>query len=109
MGRVKKYSRQHSNRHKKHIHARKVQNDSDNETMTDRTKVLPVEKRKQIFKKKDRREVKRRIEELRKKSLKLKKRKMDQKAEKKEIAHEISALKKQLKTDGCSDSNSDEE
>ena len=75
--------------------------------MRDRSnKVLPIEKRKQIFKKKDRREVKRRIEELRKKSLRLKKRKMEQKAEKKQIAQEINALKHQLNTQGgCSDAS----
>lgn len=58
MGRVKKYSRQHSNRKKRDSN----KNEAD-QAMTDNS--LPVNKRKQIFKKKNRRDVKKRIQELR--------------------------------------------
>ena len=47
-----------------------------NEDMVDHS-VLTIAKRKQIFKKKDRREVKSKIRELRLKSLKLKKKNLD--------------------------------
>ena len=72
------------------------------------TKTLPIEKRKQIFKKKDRRDVKHKIKELRLQSLKLKKKNLGQKAEKKEIAHQIKDLKAQLNTDGTGAESSDE-
>ena len=64
MGRVKKYSKQHSNKHKKLARKEKAENNEDAE-MVESGGVLPIAKRKQIFKKKDRREVKKRITELR--------------------------------------------
>jgi len=48
--------------------------------MTGQQAALSVAKRKQIFKKTNRRDVKKRIAELRLESLKLKKRNLDQKA-----------------------------
>ena len=74
MGRVKKYSKQFSNRNKnKHSERlRATTNDVEMDSKEDRAS-LPMQKRKQIFKKKDRRDVKKRIKELRLKSLKLKK------------------------------------
>jgi hypothetical protein len=70
-------------------------------------KSLPLAKRKQIFKKKNRRDVKKRIQELRLKSLKLKKKNIDQKAEKRKIAHEIKELTSQLNHDGAEAGESD--
>jgi len=55
--------------------------------MTGAQAALSVAKRKQIFKKKTRRDVKKHIAELRVQSLKFNKRNMDQKAKKKAIAH----------------------
>jgi hypothetical protein len=89
MGRVKKYSKQHTNKHRKLAGANKRA--SSNNTAADSEMVdqksLPIAKRKQIFKKKERRDVKLKIKELRLQSLKLKKKNLGQKAEKKEIAH----------------------
>lgn len=53
MGRVKKYSKQHSNKHRKVSKHRAY---SDDEEMVDKN-VLPIAKRKQIFKKKERRDI----------------------------------------------------
>jgi hypothetical protein len=61
--------------------------------MTGQEAALSVAKRKQIFKKTNRRDVKKRIAELRLDSIKLKKRNLDQKAQKKIIAHEIKELR----------------
>lgn len=88
MGRVKKYSKQHTNKHRKLAGANKraSSNTAADSEMVDQ-KTLPIAKRKQIFKKKERRDVKLKIKELRLQSLKLKKKNLGQKAEKKEIAH----------------------
>ena len=106
MGRVKKYAKQFSNRNKK-VHAANqrlaAKEDNDQEMgQTSIDKSLPLAKRKQIFKKKNRRDVKKRIQELRLKSLKLKKKNIDQKAEKRKIAHEIKELTSQFNHD-CAD------
>ena len=92
MGRVKKYAKQFTNRNKK-VHAANVKLAKEKDTEMDtNTENLPLAKRKQIFKKKNRRDVKKRIAELRLKSLKLKKKNIDQKAEKRKISHEIKEL-----------------
>ena len=75
MGRVKKYSKQHSNKHK-NLARKAAAEKNDDAEMIDQS-VLPIAKRKQIFKKKDRREVKKQIRELRLDSLKLKKKVLD--------------------------------
>ncbi len=99
MGRVKKYSKQHSNKKRnqsresfklKHL---KNTEDEEDAPMTGQEAALSVAKRKQIFKKTNRRDVKKRIAELRLDSIKLKKRNLDQKAQKKIIAHEIKELR----------------
>jgi hypothetical protein len=81
MGRVKKYSKQHSNKNKgvakRKRDAEKGHSDSDSEMKSGSEAALTVAKRKQLFKKKDRRDVKKRIKELRAQSLKLKKRNLD--------------------------------
>lgn len=77
MGRVKKYSRQFSNSKKRqHAYNKRVQPD-DCEMVPANESNLSIAKRKQIFKKKSRRDVKLRIKELRMKSLKLKKKDID--------------------------------
>ena len=114
MGRVKKYTKQFTNRNKRiHSANQKLAKDDDDQGMSQVIdKSLPLVKRKQIFKKKNRRDVKKRIAELRLKSLKLKKKNIDQKAEKRKIAHEIKDLTSQLNHDGAdageSDSDDDE-
>ena len=90
MGRVKRYSRQHENKHRRSASmAKKLgkkKNDSDNEMEGDAANTqkktqgkLSIAKRRQIFKKsKDgRREVKKRILELKMQSKKLHKRNLD--------------------------------
>ena len=123
MGRVKRYSRQHENKKRRSASLAKRLNkkqDSDSDMDGVETKGrtqgdLSIAKRRQIFKKsKDgRREVKKRIMELKLQSKKLKKRNLDQKSEKKQIAHEIKALKgqlnKNLKEEDWEDIPSDED
>ena len=130
MGRVKKYSRQHSNnkRNKSALKQRSLKSQDDllektPDTIKDhsdsemnesnRKDPLSVAKRKQIFKKsKDgRRAVKKQILELKMASKKLRKRNLDQKSEKKDIAKQIKSLKSQLKRNrkGEADSDSEEE
>jgi hypothetical protein len=99
MGRVKKYSKQHSNKKRnqsresfKLKHPKNTEDEED-APMTGQEAALSVAKRKQIFKKTNRRDVKKRIAELRLDSIKLKKRNLDQKAQKKIIAHEIKDLR----------------
>ena len=109
MGRVKKYSRPNVHKHKKSskgVKEPKFEESGEDVNMTGH-EGLTVAKRKQIFKKKDRRSVKQRIKELRVQSLKLKKKNLDQKSQKKEIAHEIRDLQKQLKQDGVDEESSD--
>lgn len=78
MGRVKKYSRQFSNSKKRqHAYNKRVQADDCDMEPASSEQNLSVAKRKQIFKKKNRRDVKLRIKELRLKSLKLKKKDID--------------------------------
>ena len=88
MGRVKKYttgrqSKIRKNRHNRGASAEMMSDDSDIERPSIDTKMLPMVKRKQIFKKTaqkgGRRDVKKRIAELRLASTKLKKRNIDQK------------------------------
>jgi len=55
----------------------KIKEDEDDDEMTGQQAALSVAKRKQIFKKTNRRDVKKRIAELRLDSLKLKKRNLD--------------------------------
>lgn len=78
MGRVKKYTKQHSNKHRKVSKNRASNNSSsdNDEEMVDRS-ALPIAKRKQIFKKKERRDIQIKIRELRLQSLKLKKKNLD--------------------------------
>ena len=130
MGRVKKYSRQFTNkkRSKSAVKQRSLQGQEDllektpdtvkdhsDSEMTDakRKDPLSVAKRKQIFKKsKDgRRAVKKQILDLKLASKKLRKRNLDQKSEKKDIAKQIKSLKQQLKHNkkGEVDSDSEEE
>ena len=74
MGRVKKYSKQFSNRNKaKHSKMLRLQEQGEDVDMNNDRNALSVQKRKQIFKKKDRRDLKLKIKELRARSLKLKK------------------------------------
>ena len=68
--------------------------------MIDETKTLTVAMRKQIFKKKNRKEVQKTIRGLRMQSLKLKKKDLDQKAAKKKIAHQIKELTATLNNGG---------
>ena len=86
MGRVKKYSKHNQHKSSKLrakagvVKEANIDEDhsEDNEEMkTDNKAGLSIAKRKQIFKKKDRRDVKKRIKELRMQSLKLKKRNLD--------------------------------
>ena len=113
MGRVKKYSKQHSNKKRKQSAAKQrtidpnilqntpdklIVDQSDDEVMpelTNQQKALSVAKTKQIFKKSKlgRRQVKKDILQLKLQSKKLNKRNLDQKAQKKGIAKEIKELK----------------
>ena len=77
--------------------------------MADETSVVSIARQKQNFKKKDRHGIKKRIKELRLQSLKLKKKNLDQKAEKKEIAHQIKELTSQLNNDGVQSLNEEDE
>ena len=103
MGRVKKYAVQFKN--KKHRSASLAKRIGKSDTDMDGVEEsegqqktqgnLSIAKKRQIFKKsKDgRRDVKKRIAELKMQTRKLRKRNLDDKGEKKQISHEIKALK----------------
>ena len=106
MGRVKKYSREKDSKKRRAASmaarlGKKLESDMDGVEVKTQEKTqgaLSIAKRRQIFKKsKDgRRDVKKRIMELKIQSKKLKKRDLNQRDTKKSIAHEIKQLKGQL-------------
>ena len=106
MGRVKKYSREKDSKKRRAASmaarlGKKLESEMDGVEVKTQEKTqgaLSIAKRRQIFKKsKDgRRDVKKRIMELKIQSKKLKKRDLNQRDTKKSIAHEIKQLKGQL-------------